>query len=535
VQIDHADVSLRHAALFTVFGRLRVRGMGAGTVIVNGKRCRHAWLQIGDVMTFGVARLTVEKRLPDGVVVLRLNDPHALSTKRTGAADDLSLKSAGINPRAWSWLLVTGVLCVGFLSPFAGAIISPFRATMRAAPLVPSDTLWSPGPLHDRHRALGDDCNVCHTQPFEHVANAACVKCHRQVQNHVATESPEAGLFAGSRCADCHVEHDGQKSLVDRSSVGCVACHADLKSSKSDTQLRDVGDFSRSHPDFELNVLSPVKSNGEVTWRPVAVPAAGRDDARQDSNLIFSHKVHLDAKGVDSPKGRKNLSCNDCHQADAAGRFMLPVRMMTHCAECHTLQFDEADPSATIPHGDLPLMFKALEEHFSRLFLDPAIGRTVPAKGVPRRPGSERKILTQDEQRRALAWAEAQSMAVARELLEKRVCVECHKISRDPLHEEGPAHWRVEPVRLTERWFPRARFSHTAHGTSACSTCHHAVDRDDDSANIQMPSIAVCRDCHGDNDRRKVTSTCIMCHDFHHAGRGPLNQTPAANPEGTGR
>jgi FHA domain-containing protein len=524
VQIDHADVSSQHAIVCSVLGRLRVRAAGAGTVIVNGKRCRNAWLRTGDVMTFGVARLSVEQQRADGVVVLRLNDPHALSTKKAGAADDLSLKAAGINPRYWSWLLVTGVLCIGFLSPFAGAIISPFRAALRAAPLVPSDTLWLPGPLHDRHRALGDDCNVCHTKPFEHVANAACVKCHREVQNHVAVGSPEADLFAGSRCADCHLEHDAQKSLVDDSSVGCVACHADLKSSKPDTQLGNVGDFSRTHPDFELSVLSPVKSNDEVTWRPVAVPAARRDAARQDSNLIFSHKVHLDSNGIDSPKGRQKLSCNDCHQADAAGRFMLPIRMQTHCAECHTLQFDEADPGATVPHGDLPRMFKALEEHFSRLFLDPAIGRAVPSKGAPRRPGSEQQILTQDEQRRALAWADRQSMAVARELLEKRVCVECHRITRDPLRAEGPEHWRVEPVRLTERWFPRARFSHAAHGTSACSTCHHAVERDDDSANIQMPGISVCRDCHGDNDRRKVASTCIMCHDFHHAGRGPLSE-----------
>jgi hypothetical protein len=524
VQIDHAEVSSRHAILYSVLGRLRVRAIGAGTVIVNGKRCRNAWLRTGDVMTFGVARLTVEQQRAHGVVVLRLNDPYALSTKKIEAANDLSLKEAGLNPRYWSWLLVIGLLCIGFLSPFAGAVISPFRAALRAAPLVPSDTLWLPGPLHDRHRAVGDDCNVCHTKPFERVANAACAKCHRAVQHHVAARSPDALLFAGSRCTDCHLEHDAQKSLVDDSPVGCVACHAGLKSLKPDTQLLDVSDFSRTHPDFALSVLSPVKSNDELVWRPVAVPAEARDTARQESNLIFSHKVHLDSKGIDSPKGRQKLACNDCHQPDAGGRFMQPIRMEAHCSGCHTLQFDEADSSATVPHGDVQRMFKALEEHFSRAFLDPAIGRTGPSKGAPRRPGGEQKVLTQDEQRRALAWADRQSMAVARELLEKRVCVECHRITRDPLRAEGPEHWRVEPVRLTERWFPRARFSHAAHGTSACSTCHHDVESDDDSAAIEMPGVSVCRDCHGDGDRRKVASTCIMCHDFHNAGRGPFGE-----------
>jgi hypothetical protein len=530
VQIDHADVSSRHAILYSVLGRLRVRAIGAGTVMVNGKRCRNAWLRTGDVMTFGVARLTVEQQRAQGVIVLRLNDPHALSTKKIEAANDLSLKEAGLNARRWSWWLVMGLLCIGFLTPFAGAVISPLRAALRAAPLVPSDALWLPGPLHDRHRAVGDDCNVCHTKPFERVANTACAKCHRAVQHHVAAKSPDALLFAGSRCTDCHVEHDAQKSLIDRSPVGCVACHAELKSLKPDTRLLEVNDFSRTHPDFELSVLSPVKSNDELVWRPVAIPAAARGAARQESNLTFSHKVHLDPKGVDSPKGRQKLSCNNCHQPDAGGRFMQPIRMETHCSACHTLQFDEGDPSATVPHGDVPRMLKALEEHFSRAFLDPALGRTVPSKGAPRLPGGEQKILTQDEQRRALAWADSRSMAVARELLEKRVCVECHKITRDPLHAAGPEHWRVEPVRLTERWFPRARFSHAAHSTSACSTCHHDVESDDDSATIEMPTVSVCRDCHGDDDRRKVASTCIMCHDFHNAGRGPFSES---RPGGT--
>jgi hypothetical protein len=535
VQLDHAEVSSRHAIVYSVLGRLRVRAIGAGTVIVNGERCRNAWLRTGDVMTLGVARLTVEQQRAGGVIVLRLNDPHALSTKKIEAANDLSLKEAGLNPRRWSWLLVMGLLCIGFLSPFAGAIISPFRAALRAAPLVPSDALWLPGPLHDRHRAVGDDCNVCHTKPFERVANAACVKCHRSVQHHVAARSPDAVLFAGSRCTDCHLEHDAQKSLVDRSPVGCVACHAELKSLKPDTRLLNVNDFSRTHPDFELSVLSPVRSNDELVWRPVAIPAAARDAARQESNLIFSHQVHLDSKGIDSPKGRQKLACNNCHQPDAGGRFMQPIRMETHCSGCHTLQFDEADPGATVPHGDVPRMFKALEEHFSRAFLDPAIGGTVPSKGAPRLPGNEQKILTHDEQRRALAWADSQSMAVARELLEKRVCVECHKITRNPLRAEGPERWRVEPVRLTERWFPRARFSHAAHGTSACSTCHHDVESDDDSATIEMPSISVCRDCHGDDDRRKASSTCIMCHDFHNAGRGPFSESRPHNTEEAGQ
>ncbi len=35
-----------------------------------------------------------------------------------------------------------------------------------------------------------------------------------------------------------------------------------------------------------------------------------------------------------------------------------------------------------------------------------------------------------DEQRRARDWADTESLKMARELLEKRVCVDCHDVTR---------------------------------------------------------------------------------------------------------
>jgi hypothetical protein len=526
IHIEHPEVAPHQAMLYSTFGRLRIRACGAGSVAVNGTLCRSGWLSVGDVMTFGVARLTVEQRLPDGVVVLRLNDPHALSTAKTESPHDWSLKGTGLNPRSWSWWLVLSVLGIGFLVPLAGALVSPLRPIVRTVPVLPSDALWLPGPLHDAHRAIGNDCNVCHTTPFERVKNSSCGACHRSVQHHVPAASSDARLFEGRQCVDCHLEHDAQKTLVDRDSAGCAACHANLKALKPDTHLQDVANFSRSHPEFALTLLAPVRSNDETVWSPVTVPATARVSARQDSNLTFSHKVHLDEKGIDSPNGRQRLSCTGCHQTDASGRFMMPIRMETHCAGCHTLQYDEHDPGSTVPHGDLPRMFKALREHFSRTFLEPNSGRGDSSKLARRRPGDEQRILSREEQRRALAWSDAQTLSAARELLEKRVCVECHRITKNALREPGPDQWRVEPVRLTQHWFPGASFSHAAHKTSECTACHERMESADDAATIQMPGISTCRACHGDDEARKVVSTCVMCHDFHRPGRGPFGDVP---------
>jgi hypothetical protein len=36
-----------------------------------------------------------------------------------------------------------------------------------------------------------------------------------------------------------------------------------------------------------------------------------------------------------------------------------------------------------------------------------------------------------------------------------------------------------------------------------------------------MPGIAVCRDCHGGaQEKTKLTSECLMCHEFHLPNRG---------------
>jgi hypothetical protein len=417
---------------------------------------------------------------------------------------------------------------LGFLPPLAGALMSSVRPVVRNAPAVPSDVLWQPGPLHERHRAIGNDCNKCHTTPFKRVPNDACEACHRSVHQHVPATSSAAQHFAGVLCADCHLEHDAQKDLVDRHSDGCTVCHARLKASAPDTDLKDVANFSVSHPEFTLTMLMPAATDGSSTGRSVTVSGALRASAKQDSNLTFSHKVHLDPKGIESPNGRRRLECGNCHKADAGGRFMLPIRMDTHCAECHKLQFDEHDPSSKVPHGDLTAVFKALREHFSRAFLDQNLARSPTGPDGRRRPGAEQTLLSRDEQRRALAWTDSQTILAAGELLEKRVCVECHKVDRIASKASAPGDWKIAPVQLTERWFPHASFDHAAHNTSACETCHARVETSDDSTSVHMPTISKCRSCHGDGEPRKVASTCLTCHDFHRPGNGLFGATPPA-------
>ena len=77
-------------------------------------------------------------------------------------------------------------------------------------------------------------------------------------------------------------------------------------------------------------------------------------------------------------------------------------------------------------------MFRSLQEYYSREFLEQSPASLQRARGMPRRPGGEATVMARDEQRRARDWADKQSLQIARELLEKRLCVDCHVVTKVP-------------------------------------------------------------------------------------------------------
>ena len=131
------------------------------------------------------------------------------------------------------------------------------------------------------------------------------------------------------------------------------------------------------------------------------------------------------------------------------------------------------------------------------------------------RPGAARHALSAEEDKRAREWVDRQSLAVARELLEKRICADCHEVIHDS-DAVGFEQWRVVPVRLTSKWMPHAQFDHARHSGEKCTSCHETATESDASRDILMPRIERCRECHGGAAAAtKVSSDCVMCHTFH--------------------
>jgi predicted CXXCH cytochrome family protein len=342
----------------------------------------------------------------------------------------------------------------------------------------------------------------------------------------VDIRTADVNLFQGTQCTACHVEHKQPATLVQRDPRVCTDCHANLERRKPNTTVRDATDFGTDHPEFRLTALATagrvLTPDGDLvpSWHAVRLD---RDDPAhfvEHSHLRFSHQQHLDPKGIKSPTGERILGCPDCHRPNSSGREMLPIRMETHCSGCHSLLFDEHDPTSGVPHGNLEAVYKTLREHFSHEYLVQTGFSNSSDNARVRRPGGEQRVLTEGEQRRARDWVDSQSLKIAGELLEKRVCRDCHEVTRVP-GKPGLEQWRVEPVQLTSDWMPRARFDHAAHISETCVSCHAKAPDSRYATDILLPGIARCRECHGGTgSAAKVASDCLMCHPFHIPSRG---------------
>jgi hypothetical protein len=72
------------------------------------------------------------------------------------------------------------------------------------------------------------------------------------------------------------------------------------------------------------------------------------------------------------------------------------------------------------------------------------------------------------------------------------------------------------PVTQPARFMLHGWFDHEAHKQQNCSDCH-AANRSNASADLLLPDLKSCRDCHlGESARKaKVPSGCAMCHSYH--------------------
>lgn len=512
VALAHAEITARKALLGPVY---RIDTKARLGLWVNGRPATSAELAVGDVIDLGRHRLTVSKPSPGVDLVLGIEDRHAPHEERSTRrrALKLTLQETGWSRRRWAWLLFLLVLVPGLLLP----IWMAHNATRTDRPVSRDhqpqyqpgfDIVWNSGPLSSAHHVLQNDCSACHQKPFVPANDSSCRGCHAPLHEHAASVKVlQQSPFDAQQCTDCHREHNGLTGLVPRGNQACTSCHANPAHLPGRT-LQAVKDFSQSHPVFSLS-LARMQGDGFV-WQEIAQNSP--EAKRQDTGLKFPHDVHLDAKGIDSRDGIQKLECSDCHKPNADRSGFLPVTMQQHCASCHSLDFDAADPSHELPHGKPEQVVRIVRDYYAAIAL---AGRAPPqpvgtTSGPRRRPDAAPSTLPAVG--RTPAWASAKADIALRDVFERRTCFYCHTVTRD-----GPAEnpWRIAPVAAQQTALNGAVFPHSAHSTETCTSCH-AAKTSKHSEDVLVPDIGRCRDCHGDTGSMKETpSTCQSCHGYH--------------------
>lgn len=492
-------------------------------------------------------------------------------TRDTLAAQINELQRPLRGRRALSWLLAFVVLFSCLLLPTAASLWpAEFqqlmgRSASKEAPLVKPmlvektgtaqdyqysmrvpatahalDTMWDPGRLATPHQKWAQDCKVCHSKPFVKVQDADCLACHKKIGDHVDKKTIALPALHDTRCATCHREHVGDFGLMQQNKLyvgtNCADCHAKIKTSFADTKTEKVSDFAQEHPEFRIQVATDLAGENLVRMRQTAVGsahakptvsgdinanAASRNAISQPSSLKFPHDIHLAKDGIASPKGKVEMSCNNCHQANADKSGFQPVTMKHACQSCHALSFEPAVPNRQVPHGSVDEVLSTLVEFYSyvdkgRIAIDqPAI--TNPVFSI--RPNAKERTQSfvsgpGDARQRATAAATI--------LFEKTSCVVCHSVTRvqEPAKPGTSGavlpQWKIEPLPALHTWFPKVAFDHRSHTSAKCESCH-AAHTSKKTTDVLMPTIAVCRECHVGKEAKmnRITSDCGLCHGFH--------------------
>ncbi len=406
------------------------------------------------------------------------------------------------------------------------AVIIPVAWVAYDTWLGPHD-IHAPAPVNKVHDRF--NCTDCHSRPWQPVESLitsdqklaymaldeACVRCHQGLVHH----RDEIRIHAPN-CVTCHHEHQGPDALTAVADGYCTTCHTDLRTGKgpSTRYFGRVVDFA-SHPEFA--VLRGAVADGAI--------------------IRFNHAKHLPPAGLPGmSENAVRLKCTSCHQPTPDGRYMEPISFRAHCASCHwnTLCYDvDRFRDLGVPHGVQPELLRGLIRERYIQFIHKSPGELKREHAGPGRPipgQADRHAPKESE----WAWIGQQVENASRILFQSSSgCRYCHDV------QSAGETWLISPTSIAQRWFKHSRFSHFSHRLSPkppwdqalsddrenCTACHAFAKRSEETANVLMPSIRKCRECHDPEAKpsERAPFDCVTCHIYHNevSGRRPADLT----------
>jgi hypothetical protein len=420
------------------------------------------------------------------------------TTKKLAKRIDLQYFKRAHPLRRWRfWLsLVVPVVALGWL------VAQKTQSGQKA---------YSSGPLSASHAVFTQQCSLCHVTRagafFKEVSDDACLACHDAPVHHVNQAFTPA-------CSSCHLEHKGSIRLANTSTVSCTQCHENLRVRDGGRHfVRSITNFDREHPDF-----SP-------STKKLSDPG----------QLRLNHFLHM-KPNLMGPNGKRvQMTCEDCHRlagepdqlayagdpipirpagptselhASVRPSPMEPVKFAADCAGCHTLQFDTRFGPEQVPHDKPEIVHAFLVKRFQEYIRGNPAAVRMPEPPARQVPGRIRPVSMAGN---ASEWVRFR-VDDAEWLLWSKTCKQCHvlKSIADSLPE-------ILPSGIRTRWLEHATFDHKAHRMMACTACHAQALDSHDTADVLLPGIQTCRECHRDEARSKEVAEgrCFECHQYH--------------------
>jgi hypothetical protein len=376
--------------------------------------------------------------------------------------------------------------------------------------------VYSSGPLSTSHAVFTSRCNLCHLVQagafFEHVADKECLTCHdAPVHNARQVFTPE--------CGSCHVEHKGALLLARTSEAACTQCHASLRTRTGSPQYASEipGFDGNRHPEF----------------------ACRRPGATDPGKVKLNHYAHLQPK-LTGPQGPVQMQCSDCHRVSGQeGRWpyalgvepkpappapslaafrtvhgrahMAPIEYVKQCAGCHVgdLQFDARfnDP---VPHDKPEVVHAFLVKRFTDYLA--ARPSAINEGWIPPKLVAARMPMPIETPPHTPPEWLAYQVNHSERLLWNKGCKLCHTME----YGAGPLP-QVAKSNIPQRWMKNAEFSHDAHRMMACTSCHTQAPSSRDTADVLVPGIKVCQQCHREAGAKAnaAEGRCFECHNYH--------------------
>lgn len=409
--------------------------------------------------------------------------------------------------------------------------------------LAGKQTVYQAGPLATAHASFNHDCGKCHTESFpvlnrlwtssdsvRSVPDSACLQCHAGPLHHPCVAQPG--------CASCHQEHRGHPTLARISDNQCTSCHAQLtcEDGKSPQYATNITGFAAgSHPEFRLwrdgTPVDPgtIRFNHKVHLQGVLDIDRKQEQIRQQS--LRDAGVSLCEKEL--PKKEVRLECQSCHQMDAAGRYMLPIRYRDHCQTCHPLSVQlmgdwqgpqreaacrfSTNPAPHPAAGDTAETVRAgLRERLTRFILDQrnkaflGSGAAEPlARPLPGWSSVE------PVPPREFAWVNRQLEQIEHVLFAGGGgCKYCHQEKTDSPRRPDSLPVYLPPG-LRDVWYEHSIFSHNSHKALACAQCHEKAQASEKESEVLLPRQESCLHCHNEQRSDRARSDCVECHIYH--------------------